>query len=716
VGSLVKRFLFAFFVLLLAAVVFGLDGPTISSSTHPDSGLWYKETRPAFEWEVLDGATAHSYALGMEAETAPDEISEGIGNSFRAPPKIDGLWFFHVRSKVGGQWTDASHYSLKIDHTAPMSPQNVEATPTDDGNIRVSWDAAFDESSGVDHYVLFRAFQKDFDIRDPATVVLSDNIVGTSFVEEELVEGRTYHYRVRAVDKADNLGGISKSVFTKPKSFCDLEISFTPSLEQETLSISVESQGGELYHANFFVTVPGKEREMIAENITYASLIAREVDLLGVEDGNILFELEAEDNDVDDCSIQFTYFLDRVGPSGGWLSPPENLKLLDVVELKVEAVDSGINPSGIKSVEFLYREDVDASIGFAERVSEREFSLDWNTLSAPNGRYAVIARILDFGGNNVELSRSVSVENTALLLSEISGLLSQAGEEKSKAEKLKGTLIAAGLQDAEFFSILGQADGNYAKASDLLERQVFLETALVHALNAKELFEQAAESVSVERYNNLYVVFEPNSEAEAFREAGLKEELVGEAASNLQELSVSRRIEVNKISDSNGVFYVAVILISFRDVNESTPVQIVEVIPKTVAANASDIISSTDFEVFNADPVIKFDADVMETNYISYALAKRFSKEEADAFAESNPNKEFLVPPIVLGSSASVNSGIIVERFDTEKLFGGVSSFFSSQDAWVFVLAGVLVVLFLFLVIVVLAVSIIIFILVKRRR
>ena len=75
------------------------EGPSISSPTHPDSDLWYRDNNPSFSWEKGEGITDFSFSLSQNPQEEPDTISEGDIN-FKSYTEIsDGIWYFHLKAK-----------------------------------------------------------------------------------------------------------------------------------------------------------------------------------------------------------------------------------------------------------------------------------------------------------------------------------------------------------------------------------------------------------------------------------------------------------------------------------------------------------------------------------------------------------------------------------------------------------------------------------------
>ena len=105
--------------------------PTVTSSTHPSQSTWYSSTAPTLNWSGTwpSGVTGWSYELTTTADTVPDTTSEGAGTSKGYTGLAGGTHWFHLRAQTGsGTWTQASHFKLQIDGTAPPAPTVSSST------------------------------------------------------------------------------------------------------------------------------------------------------------------------------------------------------------------------------------------------------------------------------------------------------------------------------------------------------------------------------------------------------------------------------------------------------------------------------------------------------------------------------------------------------------------------------------------------------------
>jgi hypothetical protein len=127
---------------------------------------------------------------------------DGPANANVAPP---GMYMVFL---VDDQGVPSTGQIVKVDSaadtTAPSAPTGLAATPQTDG-AGLSWSAASD-NVGVDEYRVHRSTTSGFTPSAANRVARVPS--GTSWADTGLAAG-TYHYRVRAVDEAGNLGPAS---------------------------------------------------------------------------------------------------------------------------------------------------------------------------------------------------------------------------------------------------------------------------------------------------------------------------------------------------------------------------------------------------------------------------------------------------------------------------------------------------------------------------
>jgi len=177
------------------------EGPLISSPTHPDQTKWYKNSNPTFLWQKEEGVTGFSYILSKDPTTIPDNKSEGKDNSISYEKIADGLWYFHLKAKKGGNWGGISTFLIKIDTAPPADfiPESESPLRTSNHQPIISFFTT-DSASGIDHYEI-----------KVINVGKAGEETDVYFFTEETspyklpkIELGTYEIIVRAFDRAGN--------------------------------------------------------------------------------------------------------------------------------------------------------------------------------------------------------------------------------------------------------------------------------------------------------------------------------------------------------------------------------------------------------------------------------------------------------------------------------------------------------------------------------
>lgn len=97
--------------------------PTLSSPSHTVGEPSHDNTVEV-EWTSLTQADGYSYEWSQNPQTQPDEVADagGTTTSATSDPLNDGGWWFHLRTRVGPNWSHESHIGpFLIDTTAPVT-------------------------------------------------------------------------------------------------------------------------------------------------------------------------------------------------------------------------------------------------------------------------------------------------------------------------------------------------------------------------------------------------------------------------------------------------------------------------------------------------------------------------------------------------------------------------------------------------------------------
>ncbi|MDD4661677.1 MAG: hypothetical protein PHG24_00140 [Candidatus Pacebacteria bacterium] len=91
----------------------------ISSPTHPDSKVWYNESKVKLNWMVPSDASKIKILIDENEEAYPSvEYSDPI-ISEKEIELDDGVWYFHIRYFGDDQWSDIETKKIMIDTEKP---------------------------------------------------------------------------------------------------------------------------------------------------------------------------------------------------------------------------------------------------------------------------------------------------------------------------------------------------------------------------------------------------------------------------------------------------------------------------------------------------------------------------------------------------------------------------------------------------------------------
>jgi hypothetical protein len=144
------------------------------------------------EWASLTQADGYSYEWSQNPQTQPDQVADagGATTSATSNPLDDGSWWFHLRARVGPNWSHESHIGpFLIDTIAPAT--TITGGPS---GTTTSAEAAFELSSSEP-----ASFECAL---DGAAFTACSSPVGYA----ELALG-AHSFRARARDQAGNVEG-----------------------------------------------------------------------------------------------------------------------------------------------------------------------------------------------------------------------------------------------------------------------------------------------------------------------------------------------------------------------------------------------------------------------------------------------------------------------------------------------------------------------------
>jgi len=168
--------------------------PTVESSTHPDSNVWYKNNEVKFNWELPTGVTGVSILFDENPTSNPGPSSDGKFAEKIYTDVEDGVHYLHIKFKDSKKWGTIEHFRVMVD-TTPPKPFEVEIRRIDVSDWPELLFEAVDEKSGLEKYEIFvgslehQAHELDATIK---TLKMSDLGAGE------------HTALVKAIDKAGN--------------------------------------------------------------------------------------------------------------------------------------------------------------------------------------------------------------------------------------------------------------------------------------------------------------------------------------------------------------------------------------------------------------------------------------------------------------------------------------------------------------------------------
>ncbi|MBU1939364.1 hypothetical protein KKH30_01225 [Candidatus Micrarchaeota archaeon] len=719
-------------ILLLPSFCIALATPSITSSTHPEQDKWYHTGKMKFEWNAVgDGAAKYYFLLDHEPDTVPDESSENITElEYESSDKMEGTWHFHLRAKEGGEWGNAAHFKTQIDTTKPGIITNLAIEATAKGELTLTWDPAIDELSGVAGYKIFRSRLIIVDVRDSTVALIEPLHTGTTYVDTELEEGKTYHYILAAVDNTGTQGNVCKERFLSTTKYCsaNVNLSYNWDREANTLNLDLSSEGA-LNFASLSLLLPDGNETALASGETGITSLSRSYDLSLTKQGNIVISLESKDSQFDPCNESITFPYDTVPPEITLTAPAEGGYFSGMLALSAQASDGGGFSSGIESVTFYY--GTEGSWTEITKLSQQnggKYSYDWNTANSPNGRYSLKATVADKAGNSAETPHiSITLKNMHLVRTSASEAISSAEAAQSSAAEKEKAFNKEMVLTPYFSELISWADANLSAAQTSFEKGLDYERAQELAEIASSTYVKAEALFTTRNTGSKAYIFTESQILPLLQGTGLRADLAQQSAELVKNSLVTRKLEIIEVSsqaqDAQPYFQARVRISVTNNESSAVRLHVIEVVPKEFAMRAALLSSGEEFSVLREDPIIKFsgqDINPGETITINYSLTEQLTKEEADAMMQADTINKFTAPPIVLDDSAQVDGASFTMQFplpqipviDLSAIFGG-----GQMDQGMVILGvGAVVIVLLLLIAAVLAGVIIFFLMRKRRR
>jgi hypothetical protein len=126
----------------------------ITSPTHPNQELWYKDSGPIFRWKVPADVDAIQTGIDNNTSGSPRVTYSPAINEKSVKDLKDGIWYFKVRARKDGNWSPISTYITRIDSTPPKNNEVAFSYYDDKKILSISADI-IDEVSGLDYYEIY---------------------------------------------------------------------------------------------------------------------------------------------------------------------------------------------------------------------------------------------------------------------------------------------------------------------------------------------------------------------------------------------------------------------------------------------------------------------------------------------------------------------------------------------------------------------------------
>ncbi len=197
-----------------APIAVATNSVVVSSPTDPSPDMWYNRTDALLQFALPDGATSVETTLSKYSDTLPTVVYKPVITEKSVTGIPDGTWYFNVRARVAGAWTDTTSYALHID-TVP--PAGTAAFSFDVNHQALIVSAtSFDALSGVASYVVF--------VDGATTTTLTaDHILNSVAIPLHEAPG-DHAVILRVLDRAGNYTDVSGNVTVVMKKYITGEV------------------------------------------------------------------------------------------------------------------------------------------------------------------------------------------------------------------------------------------------------------------------------------------------------------------------------------------------------------------------------------------------------------------------------------------------------------------------------------------------------------
>jgi subtilisin family serine protease len=180
--------------------------PALTSTSHVVN-VWSNDNTIDFTWSGAQGTgsevAGYSYFWTTNPASVPNDTIDTSEEAVTSPPLIDSDdWYFHLRTAdQAGNWTSTVHLGpFKIDTAVPSKPATPNVTPGVN-QVSLSWTA--NPETDVENYEIWRSFSE---IGGYTLIATTSQI---NYTDTTANAGATYYYKIRAIDRANNISDYS---------------------------------------------------------------------------------------------------------------------------------------------------------------------------------------------------------------------------------------------------------------------------------------------------------------------------------------------------------------------------------------------------------------------------------------------------------------------------------------------------------------------------
>lgn len=205
-----------------------MPNPIISSATYPDQSAWYSALSGNFNFGYPAGASTIQTLIGNNPSNVPSVSYTPPISGKTVSNLTDGVWYFSLRYRLNGEWSNVARYKIQIDSVAPKSLTVEVGTSTTELltlNIKAS-------DLNLDRYEMFidGGLVRIVTLAEAAQPVVLKNLISGS-----------HQVKVVAYDKAGNKVEVVKEITSELEAVTSVATSATTSIVTPLLPVVATS-------------------------------------------------------------------------------------------------------------------------------------------------------------------------------------------------------------------------------------------------------------------------------------------------------------------------------------------------------------------------------------------------------------------------------------------------------------------------------------------